>query len=41
VNFARWRPDAGTAAAFLASARELLAGWRAAGPAEEVAGAVR
>jgi hypothetical protein len=41
VKFARWRPDAGTAAAFLASARELLAGWRAAGPAEEVAGAVR
>jgi hypothetical protein len=41
VKFARWRPDAGTAAAFLPSARELLAGWRAAGPAEEVAGAVR
>jgi hypothetical protein len=41
VKFARWRPDAGTAAAFLASARELLAGWRAAGPAEEVAGVVR
>lgn len=41
VKFARWRPDAGTATAFLASAREVLAGWRAAVPEEEVAGAVR
>jgi hypothetical protein len=41
VKFARWRPDAGTAAAFLASAREVLAGWRSAAPAEEMTSAVR
>jgi hypothetical protein len=42
VKFAKWRPDARTAAAFLADARELLGGWRAAAPAEDmVADAVR
>jgi hypothetical protein len=41
VKFARRRPDAATAAAFLAHARGLLSAWRAATPAEEALDAVR
>jgi hypothetical protein len=42
VKFARWRPDPGTAGAFLADARELLADWSPARPAEQaVADAIR
>ena len=42
VKFARWRPDPGTAGAFLADARGLLADWSAAHPAEKtVADAIR
>jgi hypothetical protein len=41
VKFARRRPDADTAAEFLGDARALLAGWRCATPAGEVADAIR
>lgn len=41
VKFARRRPDAPAAAAFLILARELLARWRDAVPAREMADAVR
>lgn len=41
VKFARRRPDAATATAFLDRARELLGDWRGAAPAREAAGALR
>ena len=41
VKFARSRPDPDAAADFLDEARALLAGWRNAAPAEQVADAVR
>jgi hypothetical protein len=41
VKFARRRPDAAAAAAFLGRARTLLAGWREAAAAEEMADALR
>ncbi|HUR96385.1 MAG TPA: hypothetical protein VMY76_17535 [Gemmatimonadales bacterium] len=41
VKFARRRPDAGSAASFLAHARELLLRWRAAEPEREAAHALR
>jgi hypothetical protein len=41
VKFAQWRPNPGTAAAFLASARELLAAWHGTVPAVELTDAVR
>lgn len=41
VKFARRRPDAATAAAFLAHARGLLSAWRTARRAEEAVDAVR
>lgn len=41
VKFARRRPDAAAATAFLGQARELLVRWRSAGSAREAPGAVR